>query len=570
MRFRLLLSALALAATPILEGCKNCRGGDATDAWQAVTEAPVPVPVGLAAEGTLIHPTDVWQRLQKNLGGFFAVLPPSVGGLVSTAFGFDPLLAAEVSGKDPAFAALGVDRQTAAVSFAIAFRLSDPRHARSVLLSTEAGAIRDVAGMSVLPRGPSAREFVGAISKGGFFVLASSNKALAELGPYAARTLPTRASPKSSAEVVFPRLFVDGVLKPKVAETWASIRATVAQQGSVSARTTPEPPRPNRGDPSVFLAFADGAIRDLVDLMADVKEARLAADFDDGGLAITLALVPESADAAIKRAANHIAGHDATPLLGLPADAILGILQHRSPEDRQKSAGQMLAALSLAMGKRFAVADAEALSKAVEQWNKTTADPFLISVSLNSPAAFVMRCKTTDSEGAAKAWSGAWGLLGRAPFFKDVLGSTLGIEQIQVGRFDAPDLAYGHLVTFGRRASKPAYGSGGPLPDLLAHVAKLELVSGVQGGEYLMALGEDGKRAFTAAAVPEHTLGEDVKLATEVKQLGAELAFAAVLRPPAFAGSSLLVGWGKHDSGLALRGRAGYALVKELAANRRE
>ena len=398
------MTALAVALGAAANGCDGCSKREEAPVAPAaaVVEAPVSAPSGELFEATIATPDATWGRVQRGAGGAAGILPSTLGGLACAASGIDPSLASEVDGASPAYAVVAGDLSEPA--WAIAMRLADPR-ARSRLVEGDAAklAARDVAGMARLEeRGAGSGRAVAAIAKSGWLVVAKDDASLAALGPYATRTMPTRALVAEAASVDAPGTALAGALKDALARAWtarkaqmlASDTATRAQHGDRA---------PDFADPRAIVASVDGVVASALDVLGDAKDAHVGVDADDASVRASLTAAPASADGPARRALQSVKLGDASPLLALPMNTMLAVFARDDADARAKQADAVAGAMDAALGGRWKPADAKRVRDALTDWAKGRGDWTALALVWGAAKGALVASPASDAERATRA-----------------------------------------------------------------------------------------------------------------------------------------------------------------------
>lgn len=546
-----------------------------------VEAAPVPAPADLLADVVVTSPGTTWTKLQRSLGGTLGLLPPSFAGALVLGLGLDAQLSAEIDPTTPGFAALSGD--PLAPAWAVALRLSDPRHARAVLAqgdtaryeAREASGLTELAPRRVREAGVGAGEappVVLGLAPGGFVLLASSPAALVSLGPYTTRTLARRALPASSTLVVdVPRAALEGVLVPRAKQAWEA-RRTALLLSDERARLAHGGRAPDFGDPRAIVAAVDRALGARIGTLADMDHARLVVDLLEEDARFVLTLTPREGAGPASAWVRGLAAVPWGPLLGaLPKSAALAGVVARPVADPDGGAAEGMAkAFSEMLGERLSPGDEQKVRSVLEGLAKTGGAPVAFAVPWDPPGVLV-RAEVVDREAASRALRGAVELAAAPP-----LDGLLRVKGTRTSEVEAEGVGKATLATFVRapepKAARPhrprPHAGGGPEPEAfgLAWVAEKR--------DLLVAVGPDPLTGLRALSRPEVSLGREPAVTRALTALGApaEVDVALALQPfltderrAPLPAAPLVVTLGREERAAIVRTTVAYGLLREAS-----
>ena len=176
--------------------CSSCsHKSSGADESAPIVLSAAPAPDGLLAEMTIANPDFFWGHLQRGVGGITALMPQTLGGLVTSFGSVDPPAASAIDGASPAYAAV-VARAANDFGWAIAVTLTDLPHARATLVDGATAKYdgKDDGIWTILTRKGTPSTSPGpqiAISKNGMLVVADTAADVKSIGEYLVRTMPT-------------------------------------------------------------------------------------------------------------------------------------------------------------------------------------------------------------------------------------------------------------------------------------------------------------------------------------------------------------------------------------------
>jgi hypothetical protein len=533
---RLRPAVLSLVAILVLA----CKHETPPPEVHPATEAPVPAPDTLIAEGTLRDPDAFWGRLRAGSGSALAGMPETAAGFIVARAGVDPSLAELVAGARPFHVAIG-DSPGGPV-LAIAMPLGDLGEVRRRVVEGDTARYRgeDVAGMvRLVPREGEPPRAAVAVTWSGYLVVASRVDDLATLGAYAARTLPTKPAPASSFELRVVPAALDRTGR-KAAETADSATALLAA-------TARELLPPEVDAKELASCFTPG-IRDTVAAAGDLAEARVDVDAEDDTLSAVATLVPKPGD---NRARKRLAAvHPAAPapLLDAPRDAVATLFWSDTAEARADDAATLGPCVGRALTPLIGAGGGPRLGDLLGAWARARGDWQTASFSAKPRVGgLVVRAPVTDAAAASGALRGIVDLASQ-PAASEAIRRLLPHRAGQARTVDVPPVGKAQVLLFPSRtpvtrSDTDTTNAGDLAPPGIAWAAdakEADLAVG-QSPQSLLAMARPSTTPRTSAAV-EHAIGA----------LGADVSFAAVVIPPGCctgddkASAPLTLGWGRH------------------------
>lgn len=534
MRARLTL--LSLVATLVIA----CKHETPPPPVHPATEAPVPAPDTLVAEGTLRDPDAFWGRLRAGSGGALAGMPETAAGVVVARAGLDPSLAELVAGNRPFHVAIG-DSPGGPV-FALAMPLADLGEVRRRVVEGDTALYRgeDVAGMvRLVPREGEPPRVAVAVTWSGWLVVASRVDDLAGLGAYAARTLPTKPLPASSFElrVVPAALDRTGRKAPGMADGATALLAATARQLL-----------PPEVDAKELASCFTPGLRDTIAAAGDLAEARVDVDAEDDTLSAVATLVPKPGDNRARKrlAAAHPAV--ASPLLDAPRDAVATLFWSDTAESRADDAATLGPCVGRALSPLIGAGGGPRLGDLLGAWARARGDWLTASFSAKPRVGgLVVRAPVTDAPGATGAVRGLVDLASQ-PAASEAIRRLLPHRAGQARTVDVPPVGKAQVLLFAART--PVSRSDTDTTNA-GDLAPPGIAWAVDAKEADVAVGQT-PQSLLAMARPAATLRTSPAVDHAVGALGADASFAAVVIPPGCctgddrASAPLTLAWGRH------------------------
>jgi len=572
------LLALLGFTVPGVGGCGTCGtpsgSGAAVDAAQAeAMDPPVPAPEGLLAEAWLRAPDATWSKIQRGVSGAVALLPPTVGELACAFAGLDSPLSQLLDGKATAYLVLGDGGAAGPPAWVVALPLTSSAAAATMLFDGGDAAsakprytARDVGGMRLLSSADRPPTVTAALARGspGWLVLASGEADLARLGPYAVRTMPTKAAPSEVAALVadVPQAALAGALSSWVGARWGQTRAWLEARDD-EQRSKHGGRAPDFGDPRPVVAALDRVVKGRSALLAQARTAHLVIDAGDDDVHAELLVTP-GADEASAGLLGSMTPGDARPLDDVPADAALAVLVREGSQARTEDATALMAMLDQALGDRLHEDDARALHTAITDWVRARGDWWTGALAWGDRDAargLWVRAPATTADESMHAVRELVDLSHRRPL-QDLLATSLHLGPASVTSVDTPPLGKVSLATFVDLAASPRK------PDASG---ALGVAWGMHDSELLVAAGPMAPQLLLTESAPPKRLGDDPRSAGVLAALGSNVTLAVFAQPLRFeaahaadSSAPAVIAWGRKGDGLWGRLDLADTLLREL------
>ncbi len=531
----LLLGASAL--TSGAAGCSRCGGDQKPPEPAVVAEPPVSQPEGLVADLVVPTPNASWGKLQRGVGGAMGILPSTLGGLVCAFAALDAGLGPEIDGTAPAHGVLA--GEPAHPSWALAFKLVDMRKARAMLLDGDVARFtaKDLGTMTELVSRGAPPPVSVALTRGGYLLVASDSDALTKLGPYASRTLPTRAVPTSGAAIVEVPGTVFARVKPWALRTWHGFRAEKLDQDE-KMRAAHGGREPDFADPKAIVSAIDDALVRKLDVVGDLARATLALDVGDKDVRARLELVPNEGEGAAAKYIASLETGDTAPLLDAPSDAhVVGLLREAAAA-RTEDAASWKTAIQSALGKRVSEAETKKIGSVVDDWTAGRGEALVVGAFGGGPRGLFARVAVNDANAASRSLTGVVDLAS-LPLVRD----AAKIREVKRETTEVADVGKVQVALM-ERADAKGRGPTDPRP--------LGFAWRVGDGLAVVGLGESPADLLKHAAKPGTTIGEDATLKAALGAVRGEVTALVVVQPlldPKRAGPPLPVVLGAGRNG---------------------
>jgi hypothetical protein len=534
-RARLFVLALAAAAAvwAFVVYYRRCNPPAETPV-ERVVEPPVPAPPTLVGEGVLPSPDATWRKAQTSVGGVVLLAPQTFGGVLA-AWARVPALATLVDGASPAFGAMGEGGR-----WVVAAHVVTASRARTTLLGDAGSGVTSDSRIGNLDVLKAESSWLGLA--GDYVLVGSDRDALATLGPYAYRTLPTRPLPQSAAWASVDRGALAGVVKSELDARREALKKFLLDKDDEQRAAHGGRP-PDLADPKPIVGALDALATEYEDRVVAMQRAELALDVDDDGFHARLTLTPPSEGEA-KKWVDHLEGGSTAPLATSSTDALATLFWRSELPERERAAKGVTETLTSALGSRVPAADQAAFGEALARIAKARAGWTIVSVTSGAAPGALVRMAANDPAAITSSIESAIDLT-RKPTWSKWESDALGVKKIE--------------RTPGRGLATFALEQGA-----------FQASWTTRGGEVDLATGIDAASVL-ASATGQITLGSDAKVSGWLRGLHGEVVWALVARPLLVASSprsdAALVALVHAGRDVALDARASGVLVRQLVVS---
>lgn len=332
---------LRALATIALVGLAASCGDSGSGSGSGETTAPIvvaPAPQDLALECVLPAPDATWTKARTEIGGMAAFLPTTAGGLVAVSLHFPLTVSEAIDGRVPAVCAATLAKDSDVARGVLGVHLRWPDRLLDGLTKGADAKFNvrtdTTAQMQVLEaRDPKdATAAIGVI--GNYLLIAQRPEDLAAIGPYVARTMPSRAKDfptagvriagaKEEAPIDFvarvPAAALGGPIAASGKRAWADLATRLADRLPL---------------PLSFASDADAALA----VLPDLEGAELRVTIGEASTRIE-ATAPVRKGSPGEATTRAVAAGDASPLLALPRETLAGALFRRLPSTSAATPG---------------------------------------------------------------------------------------------------------------------------------------------------------------------------------------------------------------------------------------
>jgi hypothetical protein len=507
------------ALTACLTACHRAAPSDAPE--KPVPSSPVPPPPGLVADAVVRGPDALWGRLQQGIAGPLAHLPSGVGGLLAATAKLDLTLAGEIDGAAPAYAAMATEERS--VGWLVALKLRDLAHARAALLGGQKPRFTGRAidgGVLVLgpPAGAPLPDPTLALSPLGYLLVASTEKELASLAPYATRTLPARPPSPHGLVVAATHAALAGAIDEHLAASLASLKSAALALDDAERKSHGNKD-PDFGDPSVLVERTDNYARSKLAILGDLDHAELTLDADDDEVDVEVSLATGAGPSA--KAFSGYATGNASPLLSVSGESEAAILMRDEPGTRADETKSLEESTVAVLKRALSDKDTVAVHEAFAAWAGARGPWLTVNAELGGAPALTLRSPTAD-EGRAMRAIGGFVDLSNRPVFHQLLAARLSVEGVSTATAASGAEGSTSIATFRRATTRP--GKNG-------EAGEIAIAWAAAGQVLRVGVGASAARALRATKDADHLLGSDVRLAGKLGTLRDRAAMVFVLRP---------------------------------------
>jgi hypothetical protein len=497
--------------------------------------APVPPPEGLLADGVMPSPEATWRKAQAAIGGALMLAPPTLGGILA-AFAHVPQLTTIVDGQLPAYVVLGDHER-----WVVAAHVVTPTRARSTLVGREGEVgfklTSQVEGVDLL-RDENNR-WLGL--SGPWVLVGSDRDAIAVLGPYAYRTLPTREPRSSAASGTITSAGLVG-LRPELASRWKDFEKFLLDKDDEQRRAHGGR-APDLADPKPLVAAADALATRYIDIVTGMASVDVALDVVDEAASARITMMPPSAqDSAAHRWVQGLKGAPPSPLRVANADAAATIFWHTEVSDRETTAGDLASLVGSALGTRVPQKDMGHVLELISHTPLARGSWATASVMTTPSLGALLRWSTSPCVQTAP--DGGRATTGAATLNASIEGLIDVLRKPSWSAWEKDGLSMTKVDRTGEHATFDTTE------------ARVQASWAGRDGELDLAVGLDAA-AVLGTASPTRTFDADAKIGPWLRGLGEEVVWAIAARP-------LLLGRSAHpDPGcLALAKGKGVAELR--------
>lgn len=475
-------------------------------------------------------PSATWTRLRNLIGGPAMMLPPAFGQAAGMLLGLPPATGDQLDAEIPALGAFVLEGEKA--FSVVGFHVKDgPRLVNMVSVGPEATLVAKVdaaSGVTMLeskPGGPTRPVHI-AIA-GNYLLLSPDNEGLSKVGPYIARTMPTKEVPPDEITLLARQQALAGPVKGKLSSWWASAKSEL-EASDKAMREQHGGAAPTFGDPAGAVAKADVTFQALFTILADLSEARVTVNLDDTGLHTRATLKPASATGPASQEFAAMVVGDPKPLLDMPGDTLAAMMVRDSKEIRSRSVADQMDSFDKVLGGKMSADDKKKLQDVLDGWSKGRGDwLFLGGVLAPNANALYARSAVADASALDRGIRGLLELP-KVPAFAEPIQHWLGETKVTPpGKADKPDAA---LIAKIDRKPQPIKVDG---KEIKRDAEKFEVGWTVTGDTASYVLSGDAKKALaTLAESPKATsFGAEPEVKRSIEALGTDTSTVLVLLP---------------------------------------
>ncbi len=500
--------------------------------------APVPEPKGLVAEFYVSTPAATWKQARDAAG--IALLPRNYGVLLTTVLGLPPIVADafDESATTTGAAVLDDKSEWQAV---VGAKLSSGRELIARLTTGGKAAYderKDPSGIVYLqPKPGKASTEIALAVLGNRLLVARDAAAIGLVGPYVAKTLPTKKPPGPGVVMHVPKKALSGPLAAELKKRWKTLKTDLTKRDQAN-RKKHGGRAPDFGDPQAAMSVMASNVAGWVEMLEHAERAQLRLLSEKDALRLRLEVDPGK-KSELKDWVRGLAVGDASPLLHLPQGAAVGVIARSSPEQRRASAKSTAASLAKMFGDRLKPAQQERVEKALAELAESRGDEALFGFVRAPTAGLVYRGTSADQKRFDAATKNLVGLL-RLNAFKEPINQFVGAFTVKHSTTKIVGLENkAHRVLFtikpsGMRMAKDPKGqvSAAPQP--------IELLWTESGGITYGAMTQDAPPLLIAmvATEPAKSWAGLPQVGTRLKKIGKGASFVVAARPQILLGNA--------------------------------
>jgi hypothetical protein len=265
---------------------------------------------------------------------------------------------------------------------------------------------------------------------GNYLLVGYAPDGLLRVGPYAARTMPTKPAPANDALIVAGHEALAGPVRGRINTWWVATRNEL-QENDRLQREKHGGSAPTFGDPAAALQKADTTFQGIFAILGDLTEARVTLDLDDSGAHLRTGLKPQTADGVAAREFGAMNTGSADGLLDMPGDVTVAMLTRDSIEVREKTAADQGEAIEKLFAGKIADPEKKQIREVLASWSKGRGDWLFVGAALNQEGrALYARSAIGDLATLQQGLKTTLDL-GRMPAFAEPLKHWLG--EVKIG-----------------------------------------------------------------------------------------------------------------------------------------
>ena len=392
---------LALTSIGACDESGSSQPAPGASASASALLAPVPAPTGLVAELLVPRPGQTWGALRKTAGTslrwFPATFPMAVGMLV----GLPAQVVTLISDELPLVGALASTPSRRLVS-AVGIHVRSGREVVAVLTTgnsaTHTAQRSERSGVTVLTAKDTARTggpALGVLEN--YLLIATVASDLERLGPFVARTLPTREMPTVALRVAAPAAALEGPAAEWFEQEWKAYRKALEQKDRRN-RIAHGGRAPDFGDPAVALVGMDAAAEGVTQVLRSARAAELHLDPQPDGMRALLRVTAREQGVAARVVADMAVG-DLGPLFLLPKSALVAVLTRSTASGRRASAKSTAGGLQRLFGDRLGQKDREFVETTLDRLARGRGDHTAYALLRGAKGpSLVMRTTIADAD----------------------------------------------------------------------------------------------------------------------------------------------------------------------------
>ncbi len=474
----------------------------------ATVLSPVPAPAGLVAELVVGNPETFWSKLRIGVGGGSMFLPNGFGALTCSLFGLPITVAGEIDGGVPVVGVVADDSATHTGQGVLAIHVKDgARFVDQLTLGQGAHFVakaEETTGIRLLTvtQGTTPRA-MGVL--GNYLLVAKDEASLLALGPYAARTLSTRSAPSEDLVVDVPEAAIAGPLSERVT--------------SAAKKFEQQPSSVKQGNVGLVLGLVGGA-EGVTGALGRVERARLAVSITNEATEVRATFFPKKG----QDLGSTLAFGDASPLLALPREAMLGLLVRSAEGGEAKDNGAN--ALAALIASRREGVDREALAKVFSEAAIEPPKTLSIGVAMSTTGPMVFaRGPLSDAKETEKKLAGLGKLVGSKDVKALVKDEGFGVAYAKTVLENLPGTVHRLRINKQADPTKPGQKQDESLP------TTVDVLLEVRNDTLEAATGLDAREALRLVRLAEgpSSLGGDELMRGAVERAGKSVAMAALI-----------------------------------------
>jgi hypothetical protein len=511
-----------------------------------VVLAAVPEPAGLAAELVIPKPGTLWTKV-RNLGGDkLSLLPASFPMLVASLLGLPPAAIESLEQDAPAFGAVILEGGKELPVLALHLR-NGQKLVAQLTLGSQAKFVKktdEPSGVVLLEPANGETSLNAALGViGDFLLVGYAPDGLLKLGPYVARTLPTKALPTDDLVVDARGAALEGPLSALMGSQWKDLREQLLEADKREREKRGS--APSFGDPAAVVRQLDEGVQASLGVMRSLAAAHLTLSLDAAGGHLRAAGTPRPGEGPARKQIAALRLGSPAALLALPDETVLALHRRDDPAGRGNEAADQVGALDKMLGEKLGATGKTKVEELATAWSKGRGDALTAGFLVGrTSSSFVATFPVEDPASVDKAFRGLFDLP-KIPAVSEPIKRWLG--DVKIGALPPPSETSQGSVKLERKPPPLVVKEGEKDAKAKPKTRPLEITSaawsiGAKGEPGSFGYGADGKDVVARVGKEGLTLASDAEIKAAIDHLGNDVSTVVLVLPSRLLGGMVMRG----------------------------